>query len=249
MAPGKSRTAAGCHAAASCPRVTAPFKPTQIIPAALAAVVDDLPYWFVIGGHAVRCFCPYRPSIDVDFGVGNARGLRDLLAQLARSGRSEILERAPDTVHLRWNGLDVSVFVLPVLEDFIEDRHLTITGVLATKLHAILDRGTRRDFFDLYVTLQGQRLGVVECLRAIRDVYRQDVNDGLLLRALTYFDDADREAPLPGEGTRDWKTVKNFFLTAVGALLVPPMTPLRIQQRVVDVASRPPKRSARRKRT
>ena len=224
----------------------APFKPIQVIPQELATVVDGLPYWFVIGGHAVRCFCPYRPSIDVDFGVRDVRGLRDLLAQLARSGQSEILERAPDTVHLRWNGLDVSVFVLPVLDDFIEDRHLSVTGVLATKLHAILDRGTRRDFFDLYVTLQDQRLGVVECLRAIRDVYRQDVNDGLLLRALTYFDDAEREARLPGEGPRDWKTVKSFFLAAVGALLVPPMKPLRIQQRVVDVVVRAP---VRRKRT
>ncbi len=29
-------------------------------------------------------------------------------------------------------------------------------------------------------------------------MFRQDVNEPLLLRALTYFGDADREAPLPG---------------------------------------------------
>jgi Nucleotidyl transferase AbiEii toxin, Type IV TA system len=158
----------------------APFKPIQVIPHELATVVDGTPLLV----RDRRASAHTGPSIDVDFGVRDVRGLRDLLAQLARSGESEILERAPDTVHLRWNGLDVSVFVLPVLDDFIEDRHLSVTGVLATKLHAILDRGTRRDFFDLYVTLQDQRLGVVECLRAIYDVYRQDVNDGLLLRAL-----------------------------------------------------------------
>ena len=67
-------------------------------------------------------------------------------------------------------------------------------------------------------------------------MYRQDVNDGLMLRALTYFDDADREARLPGEGRSDWSRVKKFFLTAVGSLLVPPTVALAIQRRVVDVS-------------
>ena len=50
----------------------------------------------------------------------------------------------------------------------VEDRRLDVTGILATKLHAILDRGLRRDFFDLYVMLQQQRLGIAEGLAAMR---------------------------------------------------------------------------------
>ncbi|MBI3178417.1 MAG: nucleotidyl transferase AbiEii/AbiGii toxin family protein [Deltaproteobacteria bacterium] len=120
----------------------------------------------------------------------------------------------------------------------VVERRLDVTGILGTKLHAILDRGTRRDFFDLYVTLQHEQLGIVECLRAIRAIYRHDVNDGLLLRALTYFDDAEREARLPGEGRADWARVKKYFLGAVGALLVPPPAALAIQRRIVDVSDR-----------
>jgi hypothetical protein len=56
-----------------------------------------------------------------------------------------------------------------------------------------------------------------------------------MLRALTYFDDADREAALPGEGRSDWRTVKDFFLKQVGALLAPPRRRLEIQAQVVDV--------------
>ena len=215
-----------------------PYSPTEVIPAELARAVDALPYWFVIGGHAVRCLCPYRSSRDVDFGVTEARDLEDLLRQLRRSGSLQVSERSADTIHLRWKGIDVSIFLVPLLEPHVSDRRLTVTGILATKLHAILDRGTRRDFFDLYVTLQTERLGVVECLRAIREVYRQDVNESLLLRALTYFDDADREPKLAGEGPRDWQDVKQYFLGAVGALLVPPSSPLRIQSRRVDVHAR-----------
>ncbi len=213
-----------------------PYPPTRIIPPPLSAAVRDLPFWFVIGGHAVRCFCPYRPSRDVDFGVRDPQGLEDLLAQLSRTGTVEILERAEGTVHLRWNDVNVSIFVLEALSPYVEDRRLNVTGILATKLHAILDRGTRRDFFDLYVTLQHHRLGAAECLSAMRSLHGAKIDEPLLLRALTYFDDAEREAPLPEEGADDWETVKAYFQTVVANLLLPPAVPLAIQSRQVDVS-------------
>lgn len=206
-----------------------------MLPRELVRAVDEARYWFVIGGQAVRCFAPFRPSRDVDFGVESAADLEDLVARLERTGEVEMQERAPDTVHLAWNGIKVSCFVLERLAPFVEDRHLDLTGLLATKLHAILDRGLRRDFFDLYVLLEQERLGVAALLGAIRKVYQGEIDDGLLLRALTYFDDADREAALPGEGARDWRVVRDYFLAQVGALLVPPARRLAIQDRKVDV--------------
>ena len=205
------------------------------MPEPLGRAVADLPYWFLIGGQAMRCFCPYRPSRDVDFGVTNAADLADLVRQLERRGRVEISERTSDTAHLRFDGIDVSIFVLEHLSNFVNDRRLTVTGLLATKLHAVLDRGTRRDFFDLYVTLQRNALGIAECLASMRQVFRQELNESLLLRALTFFDEADREVALPGEGPEDWSTVKEFFWTRVGHLLIPPARALRIQNNVIDV--------------
>jgi hypothetical protein len=229
--------------------MTDPYPPARVIPPDLARAVADLTTWFVIGGQAVRCFAPYRPSRDVDFGVGAPRSLDELLAELGRTGTVEIIERAAATVHLQWNGIKVSVFVLPRLVPFVEGQRLSVTGILATKLHAILDRGLRRDFFDLYVMLQEQRLGIAECLGALRRVYEAEVNDSLLLRALTYFEDAEREARLPGEGSRDFETVKAFFLERAGSLLVPPTRRLDIQARVVDVTGAlPPRRRERRHR-
>ena len=210
-------------------------KPVSVIPSSLGRAVDDLPYWFVIGGQAVRCFCPYRPSRDVDFGVRTVENLDDLLSQLAARGEVKIFERTADTVHLQFDGINVSVFVLDRLAPFVTDRRLTATGILATKLHAILDRGARRDFFDLYVTLQHHSLGIAECLASMREVFQQDLNEPLLLRALTYFAEAEREAPLLGEGPDDWATVRDFFLKRVGDLLVPPARQLEIQSRIVDV--------------
>ena len=216
-----------------------PYRPEQVIPEELGRAVADLPSWFVIGGHAVRCLCPYRPTRDVDFGVREASSIDELVERLAETGEVEILEQGPDTVHLRWNDVDVSIFALEEIASFTEGRRLSVEGLLATKVHAIIDRGTRRDFFDLYVLLQQQQLGIAEALRALRTVYRQPVDETLVLRALTYFDDADREAPLPGEGAGDWKLVVEFFLSRVGQLLVPPGRPLEIQAHRVDVTGEP----------
>ena len=67
--------------------MTARFTPIQVMPRDLAAAVNALPHWFVIGGQAVRCFAPYRPSRDVDFGIDRAANLDDLVNQLSRQGK------------------------------------------------------------------------------------------------------------------------------------------------------------------
>lgn len=180
----------------------------------------------------------YRPSRDADFGVVAARDLETLIELLSKRGNVQVIERAKGTAHLNVDGIDVSIFVLPKLAPHTRDGALTVNGILATKTHAILDRGTRRDFFDLYVVLQTQKLGLLACLGALNEVYETDANHGLVLRALCYFDDAEQEAQLPGEGSKDWPRVREFFSKAVAALIVPPGEPLAIQANVVDVRSR-----------
>lgn len=215
-----------------------PYDPQEVIPQNVARALDSLGNWFVIGGQAVRCLAPYRPSRDVDLAVRQANDLHSLLAGLEAGAKVEIIERSDETVHILLDGVKVSIFVLDDLADFSSEGRLNRDGILATKLHAILDRGTRRDFFDLYVVLQLEGLGIIEALAAMRRVYRQEINEPLLLRALTYFDDAEREAALPGEGPRDWESVKDYFYRRVGDMLVPPPIRLKIQSRVVDLHPR-----------
>ena len=213
--------------------MTRRLDPLDVMPEAVARAVRGSKGWFVIGGQAVRCHYPYRPSTDVDFGVGRAKDMSALVARLRKRGHVEVIEKSPDTTHLAFDGVDVSIFVLPKLLGHVEGGALTVEGILATKLHAILDRGTRRDFFDLYVLLNQERLGIASGLQALREMYGDEVNEGLVLRALTYFDDADQEPPLPGEGSKDFERVKKFFVDRVAAQLIPPEKPLAIQSRRV----------------
>jgi hypothetical protein len=225
------------------------LEPEAVIPPSIRDALAGVPGWFLIGGHAVRCFRPYRPSDDVDLGVPTEKALQTVVAALEKGGHSQVLERTKDTVHLVREGVDVSVFVLPKVARFAEGRRLGVTGILATKLHAILDRGTRRDFFDLYVILRDQRLSITDCFAALRAVYGPDVNESLLLRALAFFDDAEREPPMPQEGPADWGAVKAYFREQVGRLLIPPAEELAIGARVVDVNPPQPSRTTAKSRS
>ena len=92
------------------------------------------------------------------------------------------------------------MFVLGALVPFVEGRRLTTTGILATKLHAILDRGVRRDFFDLYVTLQKHSLGIRECLAAMREWLKTEYADLMALNEQW------------GTGFKSWEQVKPLTL-------------------------------------
>ena len=93
----------------------------------------------------------------------------------------------------------------------------------------------RRDFFDLFVILNLHQLGILECIRSARMIYGDDFDEGLFLRAICYFDDADRERALPSEGENDWAQVKHFFSTRALALIAPPAPALEIQSHTVDL--------------
>lgn len=45
-----------------------PRSPLEVLPSEVAAAIAGHRRWFLIGGQAVRCYVPYRPSHDVDFG-------------------------------------------------------------------------------------------------------------------------------------------------------------------------------------
>ncbi len=97
--------------------------PVAVIPPALGRAVGDLTYWFVIGGNAVRCFCPYRPTRDVDFGVENVEDFGDLLQQLENRGRVVIRERSVQMAVMENDGSTPTLVGYLILEalDFVVD--------------------------------------------------------------------------------------------------------------------------------
>lgn len=81
--------------------------PISVVPDAIASAVADETYWFIVGGQAVRCFSPYRPTRDVDFGVGTVVDIAKLIGCLRERAAVQLIEESENTTHLKWQGFDI----------------------------------------------------------------------------------------------------------------------------------------------
>ncbi len=90
------------------------------------------------------------------------------------------------------------------------------------KLAAVARRGLRRDFWDLYVVLTMGRFTLPALLRAYRKRYRRSAADTYhVARALTYFDDAERDDPrVVGLSKREWEVIKQSFRDEAARLVL-----------------------------
>lgn len=88
-----------------------------------------------------------------------------------------------------------------------------IKDIAAMKIAAISDRGSKKDFVDLYFIIKVEKiLSLQECLKLYDKKFKAlKQNKTHILKSLNYFDDADKEANLKMIKNIQWKEVKLFF--------------------------------------
>jgi predicted nucleotidyltransferase component of viral defense system len=97
-------------------------------------------------------------------------------------------------------------------DEFGEVRLLSVPDVSAMKLNAIANRGSKKDFFDLCRLLEQHPLG--EMLDFFERKYA-NTDRFIVLRSLSWFEDADVEPdPISFEGL-SWEQVKQIVLAAL----------------------------------
>ena len=172
----------------------------------------------LVGGTALALQYGHRQSVDLDF-FGRLPEDKDELI--------EVVKRVGDvTVHNR-SKIILQMVVNQVKVDFVDysrypwiDKPILGEGfvlasdkdIAAMKINAIIGRGTRKDFIDLYALLQHYPLP------QIMDFYRQkypEFSEYRALLSMTYFDDAEmQDMPLMYEST-PWETMKKAIIKAV----------------------------------
>lgn len=177
---------------------------------------NTLEDWTLCGETGMALQFGHRVSEDLDFFATEPGDLDGLRGRLASMGDLTIVDRAPDTLHVRLRGIRISFLGLeaPLLFRPIPYRGLAVgdtRDIASMKLVAAGGRGSRKDFIDLYVYLK-QNPG----LDAIFEVLEQrdtsiDWNRLHLLKSLTYFKDAEGE-PMPRMlKSITWDEVKQYF--------------------------------------
>lgn len=174
----------------------------------------------LVGGTALALQYGHRQSVDVDFFGKLPEDKDELIDVVRRVGDVTVLNRSKIILQMVVNQVKVD-FVDYSRYPWIDEPILGDGFVLASdkdiaamKINAIMGRGTRKDFIDLYVLLQHYSL------TQIMDFYRQkypEFSEYRALLSMTYFDDAEmQDMPLMFIKT-PWESMKTSIIQAVEA--------------------------------
>jgi hypothetical protein len=171
----------------------------------------------LVGGTALALQIGHRKSIDLDlFGTLTADEI-EVSNQLARIGSVTILRKSENINIFLINGIKVDIVKYPYkwLAEPLIESNLTIADmrdIAAMKLAAITGRGTKKDFIDLYFLLKHFSL------KQLLDFYSKKYNDGsafLVLKSLSYFEDAESDENPMMLKSENWESMKKFIKTAL----------------------------------
>lgn len=192
-----------------------------------AALAD----FYLAGGTAVALHCGHRRSFDLDFFSLNPDADLDAAERSIALAfpQCEVISRSEAALQMICDGarIDLVRYPYPPLEAPLRSEsgvllaRLRDLGVM--KLAAIARRGIRRDFWDLFVILESG-LTLAELARDyVRKFGVRESDLYHVLKALTYFDDAERDPALPaGMTAAQWTTIKGFFRREAPRLVAPP---------------------------
>ena len=169
---------------------------------------------YLAGGTALALQLGHRVSEDLDFFTSEEFDEQQLLVELGELGliRGSVAWR---TIIGRINKTKFSLFYYkyPLLSETLEFEGIKLASkqdIAAMKIHAMEDRGVRRDFIDLFFL--AKEFSIDQMLEFYDKKY--DVLDERILhiiKSMGYFDDADDDDWKPEMIKEvDWEEIKDF---------------------------------------
>jgi hypothetical protein len=182
--------------------------------------LDFINRFYLAGGTGLSFHLGHRFSVDLDFFSADADSVvsdqRSALRSLLDDPTLEITYDKDSTFVGTWHGVGVSFFRLnlyPVVKPTLLLDGISLARVEeigAMKLAAIIDRGTRKDYVDLYYILQCVSLDSLFRVAAIKYAKVRSFPVSAT-RALCYFDDAE-SLPMPQMIDKTpWTKTKKFL--------------------------------------
>lgn len=205
------------------------------VPASLRTLLGQLAAarvtrgFYLAGGTGLALRLNHRRSVDLDFFSRtnrlDAAGRRALLAALRPFPSWKTLEAKNETVHGLTGRVRVSFFWYPQplvkpLSQIASTRVASLEDIGVMKIAAIIGRGSRKDFVDLYAICQ--RIPLTRLLALGQRKFAQ-VRDfrWQALKALNFFTDAEQEPIVVMIQPVSWGQITAFFSREVRRLAHP----------------------------
>ncbi len=170
------------------------------------------------GGTALAFHMGHRTSYDLDFFTQEDFRNESIISDIRRKGLPfSVISEGKGYLIMEVKGIKCSLFKYDYhfLERPIIYEGIRIAGIFdiaSMKIVAISQRGTKRDFVDLYVILQELPFHKIAG-HTMRRFGKERINPVHIGKSLVYFTDADSDPePAYAKGrVVNWDEVKKFF--------------------------------------
>jgi predicted nucleotidyltransferase component of viral defense system len=180
--------------------------------------------FYLAGRTGLALQIGHRISQDFDFFSNKEKLTRNsrerIVRYLSDLGKVEVELEEEGTLRIYLNRIGISFFhydyslITPLLH-FGNLRIVSITDIGLMKIAAIVGRGSKKDFIDLYF-IANHHIPLDNLLRLSRKKFPTARDFPMqALRALVYFKDAEREKMPKMIQKLRWKDVKEFFTKEV----------------------------------
>lgn len=178
----------------------------------------------LVGGTALALQIGHRISVDLDLFTDNPEDdFLSIIAAIKSMGcQLEIRKQTSNILIAMINDIKVDIvhYPYPWLENEISENKISLASmkdIAAMKLSAITNRGTKKDFIDLYYLLKNYSL------EDMLNLYQKKYDTSsifMVLKSLTWFDDADKELqPRMFDENFDWDNVKEKITEEVKRII------------------------------
>ncbi len=174
---------------------------------------------YLAGGSALALYYGHRFSVDLDWFGQGFKYTDEFRRKLSSLGCIKVISQSEDTFHGQLDEVEVSFFHYPYKLLFPKEAYnqniyvASDKDIGCMKLEAIASRGNKKDFIDMYFLLQNFSLG--ELIAFMPKKFEIEYNTTHLLKALTYFEDAEK-TPMPRMIKKiNWEEVKRTLVSEV----------------------------------
>jgi hypothetical protein len=192
----------------------------EILPKRAVEIVETLsPHlgsFYMAGGTGLGLQIGHRKSNDLDF---FSYELFNTDAILSVVSADKVFLTALGTVHCEIKGIRVSFlyYAVPLIYPPISWHGIKVAhlnDIVAEKIKAISQRGSKKDFIDLYAVLK-MKYSVPKVCEIFKNRFKtSDINLYHVIKSLVFFEDAEQEPTpvivMPGEEWK-WGNIKTYF--------------------------------------
>jgi predicted nucleotidyltransferase component of viral defense system len=185
--------------------------------------LDSLRETRLVGGTALSLQYGHRISVDLDLFAYNLDAeFITIISEIKNKGyKIDIRKQSSNILISMIENIKVDIvnYPYPWIDNKINEESIVLAtdkDIAAMKLSAITNRGTKKDFIDLFYLLKSYSL------EQILSFYTNKYGEGsvfMVLKSLTYFDDAEIDiSPNVLDLNINWTTVKNAITNEVKRL-------------------------------